>query len=40
MRVVWAQKKIKTGDSVTPSQFDTWRPGEIIPEGELHSDED
>jgi hypothetical protein len=40
MRVVWVQKKIKAGDSVTAPQFETWRPGETIPEGETHSDED
>jgi sialic acid synthase SpsE len=40
MRVVWVEKKIKAGDTVTPSQFETWRPGETIPEGETHSDED
>ena len=40
MRVVWVEKKIKAGDSVTPGQFETWRPGETIPEGETHSDED
>jgi len=40
MRVVWIQEKIKAGDSVTDRQFETWRPGEIVPEGETHSDED
>lgn len=40
MRVVWMQKKIRAGDSVTPRYFETWRPGETIPEGEIHSDED
>jgi hypothetical protein len=40
MRIVWVEKKIKTGDSVTPAQFETWRPGEPVPEGETHSDED
>jgi hypothetical protein len=40
MRVVWVEEKIKAGDAVTPGQFETWRPGEAIPEGELHSDED
>ena len=40
MRVVWTQKKIKAGDSVTAPQFETWCPGEMIPEGETHSDED
>jgi hypothetical protein len=40
MRIVWVEKKIKAGDSVTPAQFETWRPGEPVPEGETHSDED
>ncbi len=40
MRIVWVEKKIKAGDSVTPRQFETWRPGETVPEGETHSDED
>jgi hypothetical protein len=40
MRIVWVEKKIKAGDSVTPRQFEAWRPGETVPEGETHSDED
>jgi hypothetical protein len=40
MRIVWVEKKVKAGDSVTPAQFETWRPGETIPVGETHSDED
>jgi hypothetical protein len=40
MRIVWMQEKIKAGDSVTARQFETWCPGEIIPEGEMHSDQD
>jgi hypothetical protein len=40
MRVVWTRAKVKAGDSVTPGQFETWRPGEPIPEGELRSDGD
>lgn len=40
MRVVWIEEQVAAGDSVTPNQFETWRPGEPIPEGELHSDED
>ena len=31
MRVVWVQKKIKAGDSVTARQFEAWRPGETLP---------
>jgi hypothetical protein len=40
MRAVWVEKRIKAGDAVTPREFETWRPGERIPEGETHSDED
>jgi hypothetical protein len=40
MRIVWVEGRIEAGVSVTPGQFETWRPGETIPEGETHSDED
>lgn len=40
LRIVWIEKRIKAGDAVTPGQFETWRPGESIPVGETHSDED
>jgi hypothetical protein len=40
MRVVWTDGTIKAGGALTARQFETWRPGEFIPEGELHSDED
>lgn len=40
LRVVWTEAKVAVGGSITPGQFETWRPGETIPEGELHSDED
>jgi hypothetical protein len=40
MRIVWVEKKIKAGDALTPAEFETWRPGEPVPEGETHSDED
>ena len=40
LRVVWTRAKIRTGDSVPPRQFETWRPGEPVPEGELRSDGD
>ena len=40
MRVVWIEEEVAAGDSVASHQFETWRPGEPIPEGELHSDED
>jgi len=39
-RIVWTEKRIKTGNVVGPGEYDTWRPGEDIPEGELHADSD
>jgi hypothetical protein len=40
IRIVWTQKPVKSGATVTPRQFDTWRPDERIPEGDLRSDGD
>jgi hypothetical protein len=39
-RIIWTEKKIGTGDVVGPGEYDTWRPGEKIPEGEIHGDSD
>jgi hypothetical protein len=39
-RIVWVEKRIAAGESVGPREYATWRPGEPIPEGELHSDSD
>ena len=39
-RVVWLKSIAQRGDAVTPKDFSTWRPGEKIPYGEFHSDED
>jgi hypothetical protein len=39
-RIVWIEREIKAGDFVRPGEYDTWRPGETIPEGELFSDSD
>jgi hypothetical protein len=39
-RIVWVEKSVAAGDNVLPGEFDTWRPGETIPEGELRSDSD
>ncbi len=39
-RIVWVEKTITAGDSVGPGEYDTWRPGEPVPEGELLSDTD
>ena len=39
-RIVWTEKKIEAGDVVGLGEYDTWRPGEYIPEGETHSDSD
>jgi len=39
-RIVWVEKRIAAGESIGPEEYATWRPGEPIPEGELHSDSD
>lgn len=39
-RIVWIEKEIKPGDTVGPGEYETWRPGEDIPEGEIHADSD
>ena len=39
-RIVWTEKKIEAGDAVGPGEYDTWRPDEDIPEGEIHADSD
>jgi hypothetical protein len=39
-RIVWVKKKVKVGSFLNPKDFTTWRPGERIPPGDLHSDTD
>jgi len=39
-RIVWVERELATGDFVGPGDYDTWRPGEEIPEGEIHADSD
>ncbi|KPJ74585.1 MAG: hypothetical protein AMJ54_16945 [Deltaproteobacteria bacterium SG8_13] len=39
-RIVWVDGKVKTNDYLNSSMFSTWRSGEKIPWGELHSDSD
>ena len=39
-RIVWVEKPIKAGDQVDSGEYDTWRPGEEIPHGEMYSDTD
>ncbi len=39
-RIVWIEKEVKTGDTVGPGEYETWRPGEVIPEGEVYADSD
>ena len=39
-RIVWVEGRVRKGDQVSTSDFSTWRPGEVIPEGELYSDSD
>ena len=39
-RIVWTEKEVNPGGTVTPGEYDTWRPGEHIPEGEVYADSD
>ena len=39
-RIVWVEGRVRTGDYLTPGMFDTWAPGEEIPEGDRVSDGD
>jgi len=39
-RIVWTKREVRKGDYLTVADFETWRPGEKIPEGELYSDTD
>ena len=39
-RIVWAHGRIRRGDTIMPSAFDTWAPGEKIPEGDKVPDGD
>jgi hypothetical protein len=39
-RIVWVEKEIRSDDVVGPADYETWRPGEKIPEGELFGDTD
>ncbi len=39
-RIVWTDKAVAAGETLKTDEFVTWKPGEDIPEGELHSNED
>lgn len=39
-RIIWTEKEVSSGDFIGPGEYDTWRPGEKIPEGEAYSDSD
>lgn len=39
-RIVWVDGPIHKGDTVTPDSFNTWAPGEKIPEGDRVPDGD
>lgn len=39
-RIVWADGRVRTGDYITPDLFDTWAPGEKIPQGDRVPDGD
>ena len=33
-RIVWVHRPIRKGEYITPDAFDTWAPGEKVPEGD------
>jgi hypothetical protein len=39
-RIVWVNRKVRTGDHVSVPEYSTWRPGEKIPEGEMYPSAD
>jgi hypothetical protein len=39
-RIVWVHQSVHAGDSITPSAFETWAPGEEIPAGDRVPDGD
>ena len=39
-RIVWVYDRVHGGDTITPDSFDTWAPGEKIPEGDRVPDGD
>jgi hypothetical protein len=39
-RIVWVYEPVRRGDNIVPTKFDTWAPGEEIPEGDRIPDGD
>ena len=39
-RIVWVDDPVHEGDYITPDHFNTWAPGENIPEGDRVPDGD
>jgi len=39
-RIVWVEGRVRSGDHISPSDFETWAPQEEIPEGDRISDTD
>jgi hypothetical protein len=39
-RIVWVYDRVRVGDTIKPSEFDTWAPGEEIPAGDRIPDGD
>ena len=39
-RIVWVYDRVHEGDTITPNSFDTWAPGENIPQGDRVPDGD
>jgi hypothetical protein len=39
-RIVWIKRRVAAGEVVGPGEYETWRPGEKIPLGEMYADSD
>lgn len=39
-RIVWVEGRVRNGDHISPSDFETWAPQDKIPEGDRISDTD
>ena len=39
-RIVWVYNRVRAGNTINPSAFDTWAPGEEIPAGDRVPDGD
>ena len=39
-RIVWTEARINSGEYISPDQYTDWHPEEVVPFGEMYSDED